>query len=404
MSVCAPEKALFASFGQHLRSEKQIDDAKARKRNTRVKGSVELAPACLFSTTRGPLLSETNRHRPRKSPRSSQSSAFSSESFGRSPFERCVPELAKLHLQRSRSKRKRQAARKPQLDSAQPRHRSTCGAFEQHKKRHQKKYKYSCDPTFPTRLKSVPIGYEIKDMSVRAELKKTHTCAACGQLYSGAFVGSLACTFHPYQTYLECKRSTQYSEQELAQCSCLTCAKASLPRTLRSARTFGSGERSRLNDGCTRIDHSSNIDRIFDMPVVAFPTFYARHLRLRGSESHLTGYFLDESAGNIMLISQPEQMAATLQYTMPGLHSPQHVRVVDLYELMAVRFGLQQLRDSISRAKKGPVGSSVSRLPQLRHKDASRKFNIYARETVVAEFVPFYIIVRVQQQQPLELI
>ena len=252
-------------------------------------------------------------------------------------------------------------------------------------------------------MRAVPIGYELADMSIREQLKKTAQCGLCGKEYSGAYVGSLACAFHPYEAYLACMRTAHYNPVLHEAEGCKVCARGHLMPELRPM----SGIEQRddvLPSGCVRIDHCRNIDTLLERPFYGIPTFYSTYLRLHGNGSHVSGLQLDESGGNVLLISEPEQMAMNVQYRLPGIAHIFTISVIEIYETMAALFQLQQLDESLRQARKGPVGSSVSRLPQLRHPHASRKFNMYTRETVLAEFVPFYILMRVQQNEPMKLV
>lgn len=263
----------------------------------------------------------------------------------------------------------------------------------------------------PTRVVSLPVGYEMAHNSVVAELKLQRQCCLCGETYAGADIGTLACRFHPFDTYYSALRMVPYSstmvEHQTGDCD--ICSHNFLAPAVRAASVHRDpidepdGKRS-VVDGCTRIDHCESFVAFLDNAVIGIPSFYAEMLTLRHRDAHLRGEYLDSSQGNVLLVSRPEQMALTLHYDMPGAPERMRKPVLAIYERMAGIFELQRLSEALRLAKKGAVANSITRIKQLRHPDAERKFGLYASETAVAEFVPFYIIVRFEQLgKPIEL-
>ena len=232
------------------------------------------------------------------------------------------------------------------------------------------------------------------------ELKLRATCSLCGDTYSGTSVGSLACNFHPMATIFSALRRLPYSTRCVEHGSCEVCTRGFLAPEIASSMPAADLSLK----GCTKIDHCRDLAAILHNPVVAIPTFYCHLLELRRTGSHLRPGFLCNRSSNLLLIDEPEQIGAVLQYTVPGMPMPQQVLVEQLYEQMAARFRLRRLRDSLLNAKRGFVQNSITRIKELRHPDAERKFSLYSNTRSVAEFVPFFIIARMQQDTPLKLV
>lgn len=249
----------------------------------------------------------------------------------------------------------------------------------------------------------MPPGYEVTDSNIRAQLNKSAFCALCGNSYRGAEVGTLACAYHPMDSNLSALRIRPYSSLCKERGDCDVCARQFLVPAIR----IGSGiaaPSAVVATGCTKIDHCESLQTLLENPLLAVPTYYSSVLALHGSGSHLTGYHLTEENGNVLMVDKPEQMAMTVQFEVPGEPGVRTRSVIGIYEEMAHVFNLGQLRESLRDARKGPVGSSITRLKQLEHPDAKRKFMLYARNNAYAEFVPFYVIARVQQSSPIKLI
>lgn len=245
------------------------------------------------------------------------------------------------------------------------------------------------EPSVPHCIIVPPREYCTRYERLRDELQYESRCVFCNTDFKAYEVGTLGCTFHPMLTYAKCMRGIPYTPAE-KRGFCRICTNFHVPVGAR--RKLSEAELSRRYD-CTRVDHTSDMNALFDHPVVAIPTFFATKMGL----FHVSGY-KPSSHPNVVLVDEPSHLLHTVVYTIPGLGVFSQ-RVRDIYECMCERFSLDVLEDALFEMRKGSKGtSSISTKAGVAVPGADEKFALYNDKADAVEFVPFYIIARIEQK------
>lgn len=221
------------------------------------------------------------------------------------------------------------------------------------------------------------------------ELQYEVRCAFCNDYFRANEIGMLGCSFHPMLTYARCNRGIPYTHVDRIN-HCKVCLDYHVPVEFR--RKLSEWELSRRFD-CTRVDHTSNPNVLFDHFLIGMPTFFASKLGIYSA----SGYH-PSSLPNVLLVDDPEQLTRNVYYVISGMGLfKQSVRKV--YDCMCERFLLDVLDDALFEARKGTKKTgSLSAAAGTEVAGAEERLELYNDERRTIEFVPFYIITRIEQR------
>lgn len=234
-----------------------------------------------------------------------------------------------------------------------------------------------------------PEGYETQYLRMLDELNYTNKCCVfCDETFTNSDIGRLACSFHPMAYYARSNRSITYDKAELSGV-CPLCAKLHVKAELREPIKEEEGY-ARYN--CTRIDHTTDSARLFDNLVIGVPTFFASKLALFWEPEPKSG-----SRPNVLLVDKPEQIIMSFTYNVPGLGQYKK-RVAEIYDCVAEKFNLCVLKDALHEANKSIKKTiSFAQRAGMSVKGEEKIQTYYTDDRSKMEFVPFYIIARIQQ-------
>lgn len=234
-----------------------------------------------------------------------------------------------------------------------------------------------------------PDGYSTQYARLVEELHFPMCCKFCNGEFTSNELGTLSCSFHPMTYYGRGTRIIPYANAEKEDV-CTVCMQYQVP--IAFSQTIPEDMKLRRYD-CTRIDHSSDPESLFRHVVIGVPTFFAEYLKINfvssGNPSVLP---------NVLLVDKPEQIQMYAVYNVPGLGLYKKL-VSEIYEEVTERFGLCTLDEALKEANKqvkqtitlsDKAGMSVPGAQKIR--------TLYATNRDYMEFVPFYIISRIQQR------
>lgn len=235
-----------------------------------------------------------------------------------------------------------------------------------------------------------PESYKTQYLRIVDELNYKNCCAFCDEVFTNSDVGRLACSFHPMAYYACCNRSITYDKSELYGV-CQLCAKLHVKAELRDKIKE---EETYRRYNCTRVDHTTDTGNLFANLLIGVPTFFASKLALFWEpEMHANKRL------NVLLVDKPEFIVMSVEYNVPGvgLHRK---RVADIYDCMAEKFNIAILADALHEANKSVKQSiSFSQRAGIVVKGEERIQTLYTDDRSKMEFVPFYIIARIQQNR-----
>jgi len=235
-----------------------------------------------------------------------------------------------------------------------------------------------------------PTEYSTRYMRLVDELSYTNRCVFCGDVFAAREVGLLSCRFHPMTYYACADRGIPYSMAE-ASGHCTVCLQYHVPASMRSKIT--EDQTSRRYD-CTRIDHTADATALFEHLVIGVPTFFATKLALYS----VSGY-KPSGLANVILIDQPEQLTRSVVYNIAG-KGVYRQNVKDIYDCMCERFSLDVLDVALSEARKGTKRTAtLSSTAGVEEACADERMALYTSDDREVQFVPFYIISRIEQRR-----
>lgn len=249
---------------------------------------------------------------------------------------------------------------------------------------------HNLEPDVPHLMIKPPDLYSTQYERLVEELHYTMCCKFCNGEFNSNEVGTLACSFHPMTYYARGSRLIPYTNLETKDV-CPVCVQYHAPVTF--AHKLPDGMTLRRYD-CTRIDHTSDPDSLFKNLLIGVPTFFAEYLKInflsRGNPSVLA---------NVLLVDKPEQMQMYVQYEVPGMASCKK-KVADIYDEVTERYNLCTLDDALQQANRQIKQTiTLSQRAGMSVPGAEKIRTLYADDIDHMEFVPIYIIARVEQQR-----
>ena len=245
------------------------------------------------------------------------------------------------------------------------------------------------EPGVPHAVVEPPPNYRAQYSRLAEELQYVERCVLCGDEYRANGVGRLLCAFHPMEWYARYAKLTPYRADEAVH-ACVVCRNAHQRSPFQRALT----PLARIEAGaCTRVDHTSNADALFDHLLLAVPTFFASHLAI----FFVTGG-APSALSNVLLVDRAEQLAGGVVFDVPGLGVFRR-SVLQLYSCMSAVFDLGLLDDALRDARRGTKDTiSLSATAGIKVTGSERKQELYDKDDAKAQFVPFYILARIQQR------
>lgn len=233
-----------------------------------------------------------------------------------------------------------------------------------------------------------PDGYSTRYERLLEELHYPMCCKFCNGEFTSNEVGTLACSFHPMTYYGRATRAIPYAEVERDDV-CTVCMQYQVPAVF--SQRIPEAMKLRRYD-CTRIDHTSDPDALFRNFIIGVPTFFAEYVKINFTSSGNPSVL-----PNVLLVDKPEIIQMLVVYNVPGL-GLYTKPVVEIYEEITERFGLCNLDEALKEATKQVKQTiSFSDKAGMTVKGAEKIRTLYVSNRDYMEFVPFYIIARVQQ-------
>lgn len=256
---------------------------------------------------------------------------------------------------------------------------------------------------FNTSLTDIPDALVHSVIRAKKAIDTNHRCVSCGNTYSGADIGVLSCHYHPFEHINSCARVVPYCGDHPSPCS--DCNRAHLTPGARLAVGEMPGSRPYYRTGCTPIDCCADgVRAVLAKPYRVVPLKMAQEFSLYDQYDDWNS-FGRGAKNNVILIDRPEMMQMTLQIEIPGTRRTLLVPVVEMYEELAQELGLGDLRQTVRKVRRGPNASSITRIKGMQHADALDTYRLYTDDTeAAAEFTPFFVVARVWQNYPLELL
>lgn len=144
---------------------------------------------------------------------------------------------------------------------------------------------------------------------------------------------------------------------------------------------------------CTRIDHTVDPSELFEHLLIGIPTFLASKLAV-----YFTTKGQPSALANFLLVDKPEQLEMTVAYGVPGL-GEYTKPVKQLYDEVADLYGLCELEEALHEANKAVKQTiSFSEKNGMAVKGSEKLRTLYSDNYTSMEFVPFYVIARIEQQ------
>ena len=251
---------------------------------------------------------------------------------------------------------------------------------------------------FKSPLTVVPSDYAPHYDAVLSETLASEKCGNCGAVYTGAEVGMLGCRFHPFQYLNNSARVMPYDSVSGPPSECLLCNEEHLDQYSILAMKGGVPGRHVSRLGCTRIDHCGRVMDVINKPYTCVPLAMADMFFATRTN------FGPENARSVCYITRPGQMNLTAEIQLPGTAASFLVPIVNLYTEVSEIFALEDLQKSVRMARRGPNASSITRIKEMHHTDNLDLYRLYADEKEAsAEFIPFAVVARVEQSQPITL-
>jgi hypothetical protein len=241
----------------------------------------------------------------------------------------------------------------------------------------------------------VPQIYERAFVEFETEVNFTQRCILCGEFFSGALTGTLSCAYHPFLYVNTATQPFGYGVSHDPPTNCVQCAELHLAPAERCGLV-----RKDLRFGCTAIDHCTDVHELLRRPYIAVPAIFWSMFAISKRDEYAD---FDALATNtnprngVVVIHTPEQLLKTLVVDIPGTQKEVRVPIAEIYEKMASRFNIQALADEIYAARAVNPESSISRMVQFSHKEASRRDALRRLFRKKAHFAPFIILARVMQ-------
>lgn len=171
--------------------------------------------------------------------------------------------------------------------------------------------------------------------------------------------------------------------------TCRVCAKYHVRSDLRPGPREEEFYRS-LN--CTLIDHTVDPYQLFDHLLIGMPTFIASKLAV-----YFTTSGKPSALQNFLLVDKPEYLEMSVMYYVPGMGEFRR-SVKELYDEVAEQFGLCELEEALHEANKTVKQTvSFSEKNGMASKGVEKLRTLYSDNFTSMEFVPFYIIARIEQ-------
>lgn len=252
-------------------------------------------------------------------------------------------------------------------------------------------------------LSAVPDDYVYALKSVLNELAQEHTCARCRATFRGDSVGTLTCAYHPFKVTNQSARLHAYGgpTADAPPTDCQICNASHLhPMAVRCMGARPSpGSASYGARGCTPIDHATDLYEMLAQPYICVPQLLASQF----VATDRRGDYADRR--NVLLIDRAEHMSLCVRIQMPGTAQVLLRPVKDLYAEVTELFALDDLQRSVRLARRGPNPSSITRIQGSKSGEALEVHRLYNGEAdAVVEFMPFLVIARVAQREPLALV
>ena len=259
--------------------------------------------------------------------------------------------------------------------------------------------------TFNTSIGLIPRAYEFQYSGLKRAIGSVHHCVVCQRTYTGSEIGTLACRFHPFKLINTCMRFEEYDSLAAAPTDCRTCNDAHLTSYARRSMAWQvPGSTDHSASGCTPVDHCTSLEQLLAKPYSCVPLCMAENFVLHDKYDR-DNPLSTHTRTNVVIISEPEQMALTLLIEIPGTSQPFVVPVIELYNEVCSVFKLADLQQSVRLARRGPNASSITRIKGFQHADALDTYRLYADEQdSLAEFMPFAVIARVHPRRRLRLV
>lgn len=290
---------------------------------------------------------------------------------------------------------------------------------------------------FEIDFRSVPRGMEANYVAFLQIVEQRFTCGLCGSGFSPRQSGTLLCSFHPLAHYETGERMTPYLNAERPS-PCATCSDKNLVTQHRRVQLYDSrsgsdgiststyatvesaGQSGELilvaqpeaaaaareqppfvqadahsSLGCVAVDHCLRIADLLAQPYVALPLVYFSKMVL----STLVNLERPEETPEYawLVVDTATDLIKSLEISLPYLQTPFRESVYKIYELMALKFGIESLEDGARAARVYNNKSSLSQLKSLHHPDAERKDLLHKIEQRRVQFVPFIIVCKLGQ-------
>ena len=248
--------------------------------------------------------------------------------------------------------------------------------------------------------------------SFQATLDTRFTCFFCDQMVPGRTKGALQCTYHPFARFsrrTNLVNSYAHHRPPPSDCSSCNLLHLSAPGSgvpASSVCRSRNAEHGSLKRGCTPIDHCTSIEELFSRPFIAMPTAFLSELSLttsararcpRGTDNTALLRHMRDNESNVIIVHKPRHLGMRVQIDIPGTSRPFTASIKEIYEEMALSFGLPNLDDAILKARLADPKARFTRMSQYMHRDARRKDSLRVRQITKVLFVPFAIVARVSQ-------
>ena len=248
-------------------------------------------------------------------------------------------------------------------------------------------------------------------------IEQRFKCGLCGSDFTPRQSGTLQCSFHPLAHYETGERMTPYLNAERPS-PCSTCNDKNLATQTRTIQYYDStsgsdgisttsfrdrpfrGEAPPFQQsaihaslGCVAVDHCVRVADLLAQPYVALPLVFFSKMILS------TLVNLERPDDNYVwhVVDAATDLIKTVAISVPYLQTPFRESVYKIYEVMALKFGIESLEEGARAARVFNNKSSLSQLKSLHHPDAERKDLLHKIEQKRVQFVPFVIISKLGQ-------
>lgn len=248
-------------------------------------------------------------------------------------------------------------------------------------------------------------------------IERRFTCCFCGSNFTARQSGTLQCSFHPLAHIETGERMTPYLTNEFPS-PCATCNDQNLVAQSRDVQYYDSrsasdgisttsfSSRARGAEeppfqqasilaslGCVAVDHCCSVADLMAQPYVALPTGFFSKMVL----SSVANLERPDSTYAWVVVDVATDLVKTLEISIPYMQTPFRESVYTIYEVMALKFGIESLEEGARAARSFNNKSSLSQLKSLHHPDAERKDLLHKIEQRRVQFVPFVIICKLGQ-------